>query len=271
MKKALAVAVLLGASSAAWAVDVPFPNGTFESQGSLGFTQAINNWTVSYTGTQGAGLPLSQQSGLFTSLGKFGPPQGNTFAFLSNLGGSGRVEMKSNGLGSNFDLGKMFRLQFRYAYITNDPTSAATKDRFLVQIEFYGSASSVVVANTAIFDLTNQVTANLTDTGSFSPFNTGGATNTFNNGTGTGGAAYNLVSLDMSPFLSFGTFARVSFIVDSNGPAAGTSGNGLGVSGVVLDNVVVNPEPSAIALFALGAMGLGGFAWRRRTAKKPAA
>ncbi len=40
----------------------------------------------------------------------------------------------------------------------------------------------------------------------------------------------------------------------------------------VLDNVLMNPEPSSVALFALGALGFGGFAWRRRAAaKKPTA
>ncbi|MCE9636401.1 MAG: PEP-CTERM sorting domain-containing protein [Planctomycetes bacterium] len=36
-------------------------------------------------------------------------------------------------------------------------------------------------------------------------------------------------------------------------------------------DAVSNPEPGTMALFGLGAMGLGGFAWRRRKAKKAAA
>jgi hypothetical protein len=33
-------------------------------------------------------------------------------------------------------------------------------------------------------------------------------------------------------------------------------------------DMVSNPEPGTIALFAMGALGLGGFAWRRKNAKK---
>jgi hypothetical protein len=39
------------------------------------------------------------------------------------------------------------------------------------------------------------------------------------------------------------------------------------VTGVILDNVFLNPEPGTMALFGLGGLGLGAMAWRRRKAK----
>lgn len=42
-------------------------------------------------------------------------------------------------------------------------------------------------------------------------------------------------------------------------------------SGNIVFDLVANPEPGSIALFGLGSLALGGFAWRRRKARKAAA
>src|SRR6185436_14843000 len=101
----------------------------------------------------------------------------------SSLGGTGRVQLQSNGLGSNFQLVDR-NLAFRYAYITNDPNNAATHDRFQVQIDFYSSAGALTPTTTQTFTIAQSATQN--DTGSFSPFNTAGAA-ALNNGAGSGG------------------------------------------------------------------------------------
>lgn len=264
---AVAVLTVAAAASAAFAIDTPLPNGSFEGNNPAGgFTQTINNWTVSFSGTAGGSLPANQFSGLFTSYAKFNtPPAGQTFALLTNLGG-GTVTLTSGAVGTNFAVIDRL-LQFNYAYMTNDAPSAGTHDAFRVHIDFYATATSTSSIGSIDRTIANQAT-DINSSAGLSPF--GGAFNsplaTYNNAIGTN---FNLISLDVSQF--FNSFARVSFIVDNAGPAAGTNGNGLGVSGIVLDNVVLNPEPGTIALFGLGLAGLGGFAWRRRSAKKPLA
>lgn len=46
---------------------------------------------------------------------------------------------------------------------------------------------------------------------------------------------------------------------------------GASVTGDIAFDLVANPEPGSIALFGLGSLALGGFAWRRRKARKAAA
>ncbi len=281
MKNALlASAVILVAASAARATDTPLANGSFESLAvPTGFTQTINNWSASFAATSAAnGLPTNQYSGIFNTFGtKFVAgvvPDGTAFAALTNLG-YGTVTLTSNadnlGINPNFQLIDR-NLQFRYVYISNDPTNAATHDRFMVRVDFFNGAGAGATLLGTTGNIVVATNAALNDTGAgFSPFSGNGnnATTQFNNSFGTGAQTFNLFNVDVSAF--FGQFARVSFIVDNNSTTINTNGNGLGVSGVVLDNVVLNPEPSAMALFALGAAGLGGFAWRRRATKKPAA
>jgi hypothetical protein len=288
MNKAIvASSVLLVGSSAAWAVDVPIANGSFEFDTPPGFTQTISNWSVTFTGSVQAAFagPPAQYSGLFTSFGtKYvasAVPNGSAFAVLSNLG-AGTVELRSDAATlalptiHNFAVADR-NLAFRYAYMTNDPSSAATHDQFIVHIDFFANATETNVANRIGFiDKVVSNNATKSDTGALiSPFGGGNGGNNaialFNDSVGTGTNVFNLFNVDISQFFQPNTFARISFIVDNNNATQNVNGNGLGVSGVVLDAVVMNPEPSTVALFALGAFGLGGFAWRRRAAKKPAA
>jgi hypothetical protein len=270
-KPILAVAVVLAACCPAWAVDTLLPNGSFEQDAASGFGQTISNW--SFSGPAAGALPANQAIGLFTSFGKFNPltvPNGAApqFVVLDNIG-NGTATLTSGASGVNFAVGDR-NLGFRYVYMTNDPAAAASHDAFRVHIDFFATATSTTVIGSIDKLVANSAALNDTNVG-FSPF--GGAANsataTYNNSGSSGAQTFNLFNVDVSAF--FNSFERVSFIVDNGGPAAGTNGNGLGVSGVVLDGVVLNPEPSAIALFALGVAGLGGFAWRRRkTAKLPA-
>jgi hypothetical protein len=286
-KAILASSVLLVGSSAAWAVDVPLANGSFEVGNPPGFTQTISNWTASFFGPQQLAFagPPAFYSGVFTSFGtKYVAstvPQGSAFAVLSNLG-SGTVTLQSDAATlalptiHNFAVADR-NLAFRYAYLTNDPASAATHDQFIVHIDFFSSATETNVANRIGFvDKVVASSASKNDTGalinSFGGGNGGNnAVAVFNDSVGSGNNVFNLFNVDISGFFQPNTFARVSFIVDNNNGTQNVNGNGLGVSGVVLDAVVMNPEPSTVALFALGTLGLGGFAWRRRAAKKPTA
>jgi hypothetical protein len=262
----LAAAIVISASSAALAIDTPLSNGSFEQNGTPGFTQTINNWSVAFSGTQSTAL-TGQQSGLFSSYGKFNAtnvPNGSVFVLLTNTG-SGTVTMTSSAAAGAPNFAVVDRaLQFRYAYMTNDPPAGGARDQFRVHVDFFASATSTTVIGSIDRLIADQGTLTDSNVG-VSPF--GGVNNnapaTYNDATRTGTNTFNLVSLDISQF--FGTFARVSFIVDNGGPAPGAT-NGLGVSGIVLDQVVLNPEPSTIALFALGVAGLGGFAWKRRRA-----
>jgi PEP-CTERM motif len=272
MKKAILSAfVLLVASPAAFAVEVLLPNGGFETDPSPsgGFTQSITNWTVSFSGTPAGSLPSSEQSGIFTSFGRFSvAPESSQFVALTNLGG-GTVTMTSGASGARFAVNDRL-LGFRYVYMTNDDPNASTHDAFTVQIDFFDASTG----GNQIGSITQVISAMATDNNTqagFSPL--GGTANnssaTYNDAV-PGGTDFNFVAVDIEQYL--GSFARVSFIVDNAGPAGGTNNNGLGVSAILLDGVLLTPEPSAIALFAFGAAGLGGFAWRRRAAKKkPAA
>ena len=270
MKKTLVAAVVvIAGSSPAWAVDTPLPNGSFEVPAASGFSQTITNWTVSFSGPAGAtqpnGLPTSEHSGLFTTFGKFAfAPNGLQYVLIDNLG-TGTTTLASGALGVNFQVTDRF-LQFRYSYLSNDGPTAATHDEFRVHIDFFTTATGTTAIAGQSIDLLVADRGTFTDSATgFSPFGglSNGATFTYNN---TQGTTFGLVNIGIEQ--QFGNFARVSFIVNNSGVAAGTNGNGLGVSGVLLDNVVLNPEPSTLALFAAGIAGLGGLAWRRRSAAK---
>jgi hypothetical protein len=262
LKPMLTALVVASVSSAALAVDTPLPNGSFETNPAGGFTQTITNWSPTFVGTPAGALPANQYSGLFTSYGKFNvAPNGGQFLLLDNLGG-GVATIQSGASGTNFLVNDR-NLAFRYAYMSNDAASAATHDQFRVHIDFFATASSTIVTNSIDLLVADRGTQNDTAAG-ISPF--GGANNpsvaTFNNANGN---TFNLFNVDVTAF--FNQFARVSFIVNNLGPAGGTAGNGLGVSGAVIDNVVLNPEPSTVALFAAGLGGLGLLAWRKRQLK----
>ena len=268
MKAICAAAVVLAVCPAVFAAEVLIPNGSFEANGpGNGFGLAISNWTVAYTGPGGAtqpnGLPTNQQSGLFSSYAKFNtPPAGGIFAQITNLGG-GTTSLTSGAVGTNFLVNDRL-LGFKYGFLTNDAPGAGARDSFRVHIDFFATATSAVVTGT-IDQLIANSGLNVDSNAGSSPYG-GGPNNplaTYNNSAGN---AFNFIAIDVSAF--FNSFARVSFIVDNAGPAAGTNGNGLGVTGIVLDQVILTPEPATVGLFALGALGLGGMAWRRRTAKK---
>ena len=258
MKRRLAssVVAVLGLAASASAAEVLIPNGSFENEGpSGGFSQVFDSWTVSFVGTSAGSPPFGEHSGRSSTFGKWAfPPHGGIFATLANLG-RGTVTLTT---ASRFLLTDR-ALQFHYAYITNDAPGAGPRDEFRVVIRIYDTADTLIAT-------VDQLVANqgqFTDSGiGTSPYrNT--ADTVYNN---TVGSSFNLVNIDLTPY--FGSYARVDFVVNNLGPAAGTGGNGAGVSGIFLDNVLLTPEPSTIALFGAGLLGLGGFAWRRRGAKR---
>src|ERR1043166_2273333 len=144
LKPMLVVVAVLAASSAAWAVDTPLPNGSFESPPGTGFTQTITSWTLTPIGATTNGLPVNQQSGLFSSLGGFtSVPNGSQYLLLDNLG-TGTVSITSGtGVGDNFKLVDR-NLQFRYVYLTNDPVSAGLRDSFTVRVDFFNSIGAAI-------------------------------------------------------------------------------------------------------------------------------
>jgi len=273
MKKSfvLAAAVVLAVSQVASAKELLLPNGGFQSNAANGFGSTISNWTVSMAGTPNSTFASNQSNGLFSSFGKFTvAPEQNAFVLLTNLGGSGVVSLTSGSVGDNLFLSDR-QIKFNYAYMTNDAPGTFQHDKFRVHVDFFATATSTSVIGTLDQDIAgNANSAVYSDSGAgVSPFSSAAnnAPTTYNNVQGT---AFTFAAVDVSAF--FGQFARISFIVDNSGPTSGANLSGLGVSGIVLDSVLLTPEPSAIALFAFGAAGLGGLAWRRRrAAKEPAA
>jgi hypothetical protein len=272
MKKSfLAAAVILAVAQVASARELLLPNGGFQSDAANGFGSTISSWTLSMSGTPNASFPSNQNAGLFSSFGKFTvAPEQNAFALLTNLGGTGVVTLTSGSVGNNLFLSDR-QIKFNYVFLTNDAPGSFQHDQFRVHVDFFATATSTVTIGSLDSVIAgNSNSAVFSDTGAgISPFSSAANTapTTYNNAQSAG---FTFAAVDVSAF--FGQFARVSFIVDSAGPTSGPNLSGLGVSGVVLDNVLLTPEPSAIALFAFGAAGLGGFAWRRRKAsKKPAA
>jgi hypothetical protein len=75
---------------------------------------------------------------------------------------------------------------------------------------------------------------------------------TFDPGTQIGFTAGTL-----NPGLALSAVDSLAFVLEFSNPA----------TSIQLDLVPVTPEPGTIALFGLGALGLGGLAWRRRKAK----
>jgi hypothetical protein len=254
LRLTLAALALTGLASVASAAEVLIPNGGFEDDGATppgGFTQTISNWTVTFVGAPSS----NQYSGLFNSYGLYVAPQGSTFALLNNLG-EGTAVLTS----SVFALTDR-QVQFRYVYLTNDPPDSATQDGFTVVIEFFADAAGTMPIGLLTMN-PNTTPVAPTDVGS-PPFDTAPVT--------YGGPLtpndFALMNINVESF--FGNFARISFAIDNNGPGPGTE-NGNGVSGILLDDVLLTPEPGTLALFGLGALGLGGVAWRRRRRRAPA-
>jgi hypothetical protein len=253
-KTALAACfALLALGGSALADLVPVPNGSFENDGQQNppFTQNISDWTVSF---QSSSTPsnVGEVSGIFTTLGNYVATQGSTFVSINNLG-AGEVNLFNT---NPFFLAQR-TVQFDFAYITNDPIGTSTLDDFRVVIDIFDTVTQNNLLGSVTYVV--QVGSNYNTTISSSPYNTNGG-QVFSSDPATN---YTTVFIPIPQF--FQNYARITFIVDNAGPAAGNN-NGAGVSGVLLDNILLSPEPSSMALFGLGILGLGGLIRRRRRA-----
>lgn len=259
MRKPLIAAALLAVfATTAQAGFVEVPNGSFEADGQPpgGYTQAITNWTVSFnqtTPTAANSPPVNHQSGIFTSFSGFGPRGGDTFVMLSNLG-LGTITMAGT---TPFLVDDNF-IEFKYVFGTNDPPGSQG-DQFRVTLDVFSDAAGSNLVSSETFVVTDK--AGDPSTLGASPFGGGGAPVTYKLG-GALGDVYSFYQIDTGGFI--GNYARLSFVVNNDGPAAGTNNNGLGVSGVLIDGIVLAPEPGTLALFGLGVLGLGGVVVRRR-------
>ena len=242
---ALAVAASIAAGSLAtgsnaYAYDIPLANGGFEtsppSTNSFGF---FPNWTTQ-TGNTGSG----NYSGAFSSYAGYTASEGTRMALIANQG----LSFVSLRQATPVALVNNFYYNFSYAYLTTDAigTPTSSLDTFKVIVEYFSDAAGLnqIASQTAIVALSplGATSANPGD-----PFSAAV------NSNGTGGVLNNATITLNLPSAPYATF---TFYLDND--------NSTGKSGVLLDKAFVNPEPGTMALFGLGAMGLGAMAWRRR-------
>ena len=250
---AFVVVAAVGATSAsAFAIDIPLANGSFDTGTPASNTFGlISNWTFN-------ALPVAaNQLGVFTSYAGFTPSNGPRMALLSNQG-VGTVQLRQ---ALPIQLLRMPYLSFQYIYLTTDPTSTAdaSRDRFSVVVDYFSDAAGLNQIGTET--ITGLDASPLLSTGinPGAPF--GGVVNA--NTSGLAAGALRNASVTLNPLFSLAPYANFTFYLENNG-------TGTGSSGVLLDNVVINPEPGTFALFGLGAAGLAGMAWRRRKSAKVA-
>lgn len=258
MKKLVlaATAFMLALGGSAYADLVPTPNGSFEDDGSIfgNFTQNISDWNVSFTPDTVAPGNTNEVSAIHTTLGNYIATDGSHFTAITNLG-AGTIEFSNT---NPFLLAQRI-VQFDFAYITNEPIGSASLDQFSVTIDIFDDAleTNLITSISTVVP----VTSSYTTTVGAQPWDSG------NNGAvfaHTSATTYSTVYIPVTDY--FNNYARVTFIVDNTGPAAGNNNSG-GVSGVLLDNVILSPEPGSMALFAFGLLGMGGLVARRRRMK----
>lgn len=254
----IAAALVAAFATTAQAGFVDIPNGNFEDDGQPpgSYTQAVSNWTISFnqtTPTAPNSPPVNHQSGIFTSFSGFSPTSGDNFVMLSNLG-LGTITMA----GTTPFLVDDRNIEFRYVFGTNDPPGSQG-DQFFVTLDIYSDPGGANLTSSTTLLVAD--TATVQSTLGASPFGGGGAPITYAR-NGSHGSPFTLFKIDTTGFI--GSYARLSFVVNNNGPAAGTNNNGLGVSGVLIDGIILSPEPGTLALFGLGVLGLGGVVMRRR-------
>ena len=255
LRHTLAAAVILAASAPAFAVDIPLPNGSFETTSANNqFGVTVTSWTQSYLADlETQGILFSQTTGAFSTFAGSAAPNGTRMVVLNNLG-AGTAVLTS----SVINLTNQFYINGSYSYLTTDPFGLSTRDSFDLVIDYFSDAGGTIqLLPQQVFRISNSMPTLLgTPQAASGPF----GTTVFRTNTPTGFTGFSIfINQNIS------AFARFSFVVRDDGFEDG--GTNTGVTGVLLDNIFINPEPGSIALFGLGGLALGGFAFRRRKQK----
>jgi hypothetical protein len=258
-----AAAVIVACTSAsAFAIDIPVSNGSFETTtGTLNtFTgpNTIAGWTHTFLQTDANSNFVSDDSlGVFTTFGGLGPTNGSQFVVINNTG-AGSVVLTT----PLIDLQRQFVINGNFSYFTNDSLAVLNRDDFDVVITYFTDATGLTQAQPAItVHLSRNFQGNPIGT---TPVATSGPFGPTAFRTASGWTSFNINLNDIGAHTQF---VRFQFVVHDNGTENPPPPLNSGVSGVALDNIFINPEPGTMALFALGSLGLGGFAWKRRKLK----
>lgn len=256
MKKALlAAAALATLSGSALAIDIPLPNGGFDVGAPASNTYGlISNWTVQSVPTSGFA------SGVFTSYAGYVPNNGSRMAIITNGGGTTFMQIRNV---VPIELFRMPYFNFSFAFLTTDAlnTAVANRDNFRVVIDYFSDAAGLNQIGTQSY-LVNTGTLIARSTpvsgSQIGPWANGTLLNGTQNDLPGGPNALSLAVLPIS--LTSAPYANFTFYLDNLGTTANVT------SGVLIDNVYINPEPGTMALFGLGAAGLAGLVLRRRKA-----
>lgn len=246
----LAVAASAAFAAPAFAIEIPLANGGFDvgtpASNTFGL---ISQWTAQSVPTSGF------QSGVFTS-----------YAGLTSFDGSPRMALLTNQNtlfvqlrnAAPVELFNMPYFNFDLAFLTTDGlgTALANRDQFSVVIDYFSDAAGLNQIGTQSFTINTGTLYALGAAGQ--PFNTSVNASSPNRLVNGQLGYYVLpITLPSAPYANF------TFYLDN-------LGTGTGTSAVLIDHVFINPEPGTVALFGLGALGLGGLVMRRRAAKKKA-
>ncbi len=257
MRLTLAAAVLLAASAPALAVDIPLPNGSFETTSANNqFGVTVTSWTGNYLADlETQNITFNQTLGAWSTFAGSAAPNGTRMVVLSNLG-AGTTVLTSQTIA----LTSQFYFNGSYSYITDNPLGNTNRDSFDIVIDYFSDpAGTIQLLPQQVFRISDSMPA-LSGTPQAAT-GAGFTGSVFRTNTPTGFTGF---SIFINQYINM--FARISFVVRDDGNEDG--GANTGVTGVMIDNIFINPEPGSIALFGLGGLALGGLAFRRRKLAK---
>jgi hypothetical protein len=196
-----------------------------------GFESGTGSVPANWSAINGS-LDFASNGQRLTSLSGISPPTGSYMAYADT---SPTGQDARSGLISTITVVDGASVQFVADFLTNETAGGSFDDIFSVILVSGGAGAPANV----------EVTLGTVNGSTF--IGSGGG---FSSHTG-----FQTFQIDLGD--------RVGFVTTFQFNVRDVAG-GSGTSAFLLDDVMIVPEPGAMALFALGALGFGALAWRRR-------